>query len=974
MSGVKFISIVCIVAAAFIWGGFVIHTWQKNVANRTATLTTKGEGLASGQNKTLERADEMAVAASEEFSELSSTFKGDVSSPKSIAKPETFSKKDMPLTDKPIVVVGQTQKTIEAPKKVAIKNAETLDRKDKKFVWVVPDANSPGYDDSKAVKVGNKPWRVPTGNDPISVNEVGQQITKIADGVKDNAAEAAEKVGKKISTLAGGVKAKIISDEKWRVPTGVVPVYKDRDVIADGTPKWRVPDGMTPSYESVEKGAARAKIQLAMKTDKLQSKKITGDVPRTEMIVSDASGDDAVVIKGKLEARLSDDQVETAAGVIKDAARLSKDLKTVPVEKYASDEDGKKVETVVAAAKGPTEKVVAVKKDTEEEKIIKKKPVWTVPTGKSPSYGVVATLERGIESVKEVAAIASNEIAEQVNSIGSNVKEAVASAKKWEVPTGVTWNEKSGNENKGVVDKAAVKAKEQTKKDPAKLAASKPDLVGDAQPKEIVVAELTKKDGAKIAAVKSKEALEPAKVVIANVPLPLKKAVPKKKAVAIAALPLKKKTGGGDAKLDETAPQEEPEMFVSSQMKRVGEEITGDAKSKIKVAAKDDSSAPGVVKRIINFLSNSKDGEKKVAQAEKKVSGFDGARLVANTKLALDDVRYKLTNARKGKGKISIAGRSQKGTKLALYVGPRYLGDVETDGSGQWAFEKELFLPKGQHIVHAQQMSDSGLVLARKTWTIVQAKAAKPPKGYDPGVGIGLGDKALKIMRDKLKDDKKPKKKLAEKSSKSSKKKQKVAKVDLPLPQRKVGEEKKKNNKNKNKKQQVAMLDRKKKSETKVEPKVAAARGPDVKLEQYVVKSGDTLSKIAKKIYGDTASYKKILLLNPKLKSANLIYPRQKLVVRGAEAQDAKKDPVKKVKVAGVPKKSVVPLKVSEAKTKSAEGPEIYRVKRGESLWLIAKKVYGNGASYKKLIKLNPQLANNPGLIRPNLKIKVRGS
>lgn len=49
-----------------------------------------------------------------------------------------------------------------------------------------------------------------------------------------------------------------------------------------------------------------------------------------------------------------------------------------------------------------------------------------------------------------------------------------------------------------------------------------------------------------------------------------------------------------------------------------------------------------------------------------------------------------------------------------------------------------------------------------------------------------------------------------------------------------------------------------------------------------------------------------------------------------------------------------------------------YTVKKGESLWLIAKKIYGDGARYKDLLELNPELQHNPALIYPDRKIKVK--
>lgn len=48
--------------------------------------------------------------------------------------------------------------------------------------------------------------------------------------------------------------------------------------------------------------------------------------------------------------------------------------------------------------------------------------------------------------------------------------------------------------------------------------------------------------------------------------------------------------------------------------------------------------------------------------------------------------------------------------------------------------------------------------------------------------------------------------------------------------------------------------------------------------EFYTVKRGDSLSKIAKKLYGDPTAYKKIFEANkPMLKDPNLIYPGQTL-------------------------------------------------------------------------------------------------
>jgi nucleoid-associated protein YgaU len=56
----------------------------------------------------------------------------------------------------------------------------------------------------------------------------------------------------------------------------------------------------------------------------------------------------------------------------------------------------------------------------------------------------------------------------------------------------------------------------------------------------------------------------------------------------------------------------------------------------------------------------------------------------------------------------------------------------------------------------------------------------------------------------------------------------------------------------------------------------------------YAVKSGDTLSKIAKQFYGDANKYNQIFEANrPMLKSADEIYPGQKLRIPAQAAVGA---------------------------------------------------------------------------------------
>ncbi|MEJ7642953.1 MAG: LysM peptidoglycan-binding domain-containing protein [Chryseolinea sp.] len=73
----------------------------------------------------------------------------------------------------------------------------------------------------------------------------------------------------------------------------------------------------------------------------------------------------------------------------------------------------------------------------------------------------------------------------------------------------------------------------------------------------------------------------------------------------------------------------------------------------------------------------------------------------------------------------------------------------------------------------------------------------------------------------------------------------------------------------------------KKGKEEPVKAKPVAPTQPTVQQNrEYVVKSGDSLSKIAKQYYGDASKWNKIFEANrDKIKNADLIQPGQKIII-----------------------------------------------------------------------------------------------
>lgn len=62
------------------------------------------------------------------------------------------------------------------------------------------------------------------------------------------------------------------------------------------------------------------------------------------------------------------------------------------------------------------------------------------------------------------------------------------------------------------------------------------------------------------------------------------------------------------------------------------------------------------------------------------------------------------------------------------------------------------------------------------------------------------------------------------------------------------------------------------------------------------------------------------------------------------------------------------------ARQKEADEPQYYEVKSGDTLWTVAQAAFGEGARYKELFSLNPELDNDASKILPGQKLLIAKS
>lgn len=130
----------------------------------------------------------------------------------------------------------------------------------------------------------------------------------------------------------------------------------------------------------------------------------------------------------------------------------------------------------------------------------------------------------------------------------------------------------------------------------------------------------------------------------------------------------------------------------------------------------------------------------------------------------------------------------------------------------------------------------------------------------------------------------------------------------------------------------------------------------DKLIATYKVAKGDDLWHISEKFYRSGYNYVDIMKEN-KISESGVIVPDQELRIPKVEA--------KMITVADSE------VKKEEVKTATSINPGEYVIVKGDSLWNIAVRAYGDGYQWSKIYEANKTIFSNPNIIFAGDKITI---
>ncbi|MCK5564949.1 MAG: LysM peptidoglycan-binding domain-containing protein [Planctomycetes bacterium] len=166
----------------------------------------------------------------------------------------------------------------------------------------------------------------------------------------------------------------------------------------------------------------------------------------------------------------------------------------------------------------------------------------------------------------------------------------------------------------------------------------------------------------------------------------------------------------------------------------------------------------------------------------------------------------------------------------------------------------------------------------------------------------------------------------------------------------------------------------------KLAPRPMRNRSADAKaVEKYLVRDGDNLGSIAKRVYGHEQGNKHVAVTsiyhaNRSLLSSpddlqvgqQLIIPVISLSSRTRTAQNPTDQTTMAEKMRSFADKNFKAIKTAVTGTK-----EVYIVQPGDSLWTIAEKTLADGSRYNEILRANSGIIDDEESISIGMKLKI---
>lgn len=111
---------------------------------------------------------------------------------------------------------------------------------------------------------------------------------------------------------------------------------------------------------------------------------------------------------------------------------------------------------------------------------------------------------------------------------------------------------------------------------------------------------------------------------------------------------------------------------------------------------------------------------------------------------------------------------------------------------------------------------------------------------------------------------------------------------------------------------------------------------------------------------------------NPGLENVNVIVENGTAKISGAAstAMAVEKAVLMAGNIAGITNVNIDDVVISSGETLGGDD-EFYVIEKGDTLWKIAEKAYGNGAKYKAIVEANKEVIKDENKIFPGQKIRI---